>query len=142
MFLYVRKQTYHVPRVRINQKVNAFIMWNFLAYYFFYVKTMIRSSHPEVFFGKGVLKICSKFIGEQQCRSAISIKLLCFATLLKSHFGMGVLLYICCIFSEHLFLRTPLDGCFWMIYVDFQTRISVPLTYQISLFCRLSVLRY
>ena len=33
-------------------------------------------------------------------------------TLLKSHFGMGVLLSICCIFSENLFLRTPLDGCF------------------------------
>ena len=29
-------------------------------------------------------------------------------TLLKSNFGMGVLLEICCIFSEHLFLRTPL----------------------------------
>ena len=37
----------------------------------------------------------------------------CKATLLKSHFGMGILLKICCIFSEHLFLRTPLDGCFW-----------------------------
>ena len=34
------------------------------------------------------------------------------ATLLKSHFSMGVLLQICCIFSEHLFLRTPLDGYF------------------------------
>ena len=34
----------------------------------------------------------------------------CKATLLKSHFGMGV--QICCIFSEHLFLRTPLEGCF------------------------------
>ena len=34
------------------------------------------------------------------------------ATLLKSHFGMGVLLYISCIFSEHLFLRTPPGGCF------------------------------
>ena len=34
----------------------------------------------------------------------------------KLHFGMGVLLYIkfaACIFSEHIFLRTPLDGCFW-----------------------------
>ena len=28
------------------------------------------------------------------------------ATLLKSLFGMGVLLYNCCIYSEHLFLRT------------------------------------
>ena len=23
--------------------------------------------------------------------------------------------FICCIFSEHFFLRTPLDGCFWTI---------------------------
>ena len=65
-----------------------------------------RSSRPEVFLGKSVLK----FIGEHPCRTAISIKLL--ATLLKSHFGMGVLLLICCIFSEHLFLRAPLSGCF------------------------------
>ena len=34
------------------------------------------------------------------------------AILLKSHFGMGVLLQICCIFSEHLFSRTPQSGCF------------------------------
>ena len=38
-----------------------------------------RSSPPEVFLGKAVLKICSKFTGEHPCRSAISIKLLCFA---------------------------------------------------------------
>ena len=34
-----------------------------------------RSSHPEVFLVKGVLKICSKFTGERPCRSVISIKL-------------------------------------------------------------------
>ena len=34
-----------------------------------------RSSHPEVFLGKGVLKICSRFTGEHPCRSAISKKL-------------------------------------------------------------------
>ena len=34
-----------------------------------------RSSHPEVFLGKGFLKICSKSTGEHQCRSANSIKL-------------------------------------------------------------------
>ena len=34
-----------------------------------------RSSSPEVFLGKSVLKICSKFTGEQTCRSVISIKL-------------------------------------------------------------------
>ena len=34
----------------------------------------------------------------------------------KLHFGIGAILYIksaACIFSEHIFLRTPLDGCFW-----------------------------
>ena len=35
---------------------------------------LIRS-RPEVFLGKYVLKICSKFTGEHPCQSAISIKL-------------------------------------------------------------------
>ena len=34
-----------------------------------------RSSHPEVFLGKSILKIWSKFTGEHPCQSAISIKL-------------------------------------------------------------------
>ena len=34
-----------------------------------------RSSRPEVFLGKDVLKIRSKFTGEHPCRSVISIKL-------------------------------------------------------------------
>ena len=33
---------------------------------------LVKSSHPEVFLGKGVLKICSKFTREHPCRSAIS----------------------------------------------------------------------
>ena len=32
---------------------------------------------------------------------------------------MGVLLQICCIFSDHLFLGTPLGGCFWSMCVQF-----------------------
>ena len=32
---------------------------------------LIRSSPPEVFWGKNALKICSKFTGEHPCRSAI-----------------------------------------------------------------------
>ena len=35
------------------------------------------SSPPEMFLGKGVVKICSRFTGEHPCRSEISIKLLC-----------------------------------------------------------------
>ena len=34
-----------------------------------------RSSPPEVFLGKGVLKICNKFTGEHPWQSVISIKL-------------------------------------------------------------------
>ena len=33
------------------------------------------SSHPEVFLGKGFLKLCRKFTGEHPCRSVISKKL-------------------------------------------------------------------
>ena len=40
-----------------------------------------RSSHPEVFLGKGILKICRKFTGEHPWRSVISIKLLIEITL-------------------------------------------------------------
>ena len=36
-----------------------------------------RSSPPEVFTGKGVLKICSKFTREHPCRCVILIRLLC-----------------------------------------------------------------
>ena len=36
----------------------------------------IRSSPPEVFLGKGILKICSIFTGEHPSQSVISIKLL------------------------------------------------------------------
>ena len=41
------------------------------------VMSQVRSSQPEVFLGKYVLKICSKFTGEHPCKSAISVKLLC-----------------------------------------------------------------
>ena len=37
------------------------------------------------------------------------VALRCKATLLKSDVGRGAFLYICCIFLEHLFLRTPLE---------------------------------
>ena len=35
-----------------------------------------RNIHPQVFLGKGVLKICSKFTREHGCGNVISIKLL------------------------------------------------------------------
>ena len=50
-----------------NNKENVFFNIYFI---------ILRSSHQEVFFEKGVLKICSKSTGEQPCRNVISIKVL------------------------------------------------------------------
>ena len=47
-----------------------------------------RSSPSEVFLGKGILNIYSKFIGEHLCRSVISIKL-------QSNFTEIVLQHVC-----------------------------------------------
>ena len=58
-----------------------------------------RSSRPEVFLVKGVLKICRKFTGEDPCQSAISIKLQ--RNLIEIALRESVLLQIYCIFSEH-----------------------------------------
>ena len=41
----------------------------------FFQKTMIRSSYPEVFFDKDILKIHIKFTWKHSCRSIIWIKL-------------------------------------------------------------------
>ena len=69
-----------------------------------------RSSHPEVFYEKDVLKICSKFTWEHPCRSAISIKLLSnFIKIALWHgFCPANLLHI----FRNLFLGTTLAGCF------------------------------
>ena len=87
-----------------------------------YVLTF-RSSRSEVFLVKGVLKICSKFKGECPCRCVI---------LIKFHLGMGALLSSCCIFSERLLLRTPLDGCFWTFSVTY-FECSSKFTYHIEI---------
>ena len=54
-------------------------------------------------------------VGLKQPSRSVLIKR-CSESLLKSHFGMGVLLQICCIDSEHFFLRTPLEGCFLLVF--------------------------
>ena len=71
---------------------------------------MIRSSHPWMFLGKGILKIFNKFTGEYPCRSAISIKLLCNFTEITHRHGCSPINLL------HIF-RTPFprntsDGLF------------------------------
>ena len=66
-----------------------------------------RSSHPEVFVGKGVLEICNKLKGEHPCRSEISIKLQKQRFLSKSNFIEIALQYGCFpINLLHLFQNT------------------------------------
>ena len=77
--------------------------------------SQFRSSHPDVF--KVVLKICSKFTGKHPHRSVFS------------NFGVGVLLYICCIFSKHLFIRTPLGDYFCQFNFIF-CRMSLPSKFE------------
>ena len=45
-----------------------------------------------------------------------------YASLLNSHFCMGDLLWICCVFAEHLFWATSMEGCFWTFTPKQETR--------------------
>ena len=89
--------------VEILKVKNGFSAWK-------YEKCYSRSSHPEVFLRKVVLKICSRFTGEDPCWSAILTNLQ--SSLIEitlRHWCSPVnLLQV----AEHLFWRTALDGCF------------------------------
>ena len=63
-------------------------------------RSIFRSSHPEVFLKKGVLKICSKFTGEHPCQSVISIKL-------QSNFIEITLRHGCSLVNLLPYFRTP-----------------------------------
>ena len=65
-----------------------------------YYSPLYRSSHPEVFLGKGVLKLCIKFTGEHPCRSGISIKL-------QSNFIKITLQQVCSPVNLLNIFRTP-----------------------------------
>ena len=107
----------------------------------FYVS---KSSHPEVFLGKGVLKICSKFTGERPCRSAISIKLqsnfieitfrhecspVNLLNIFRTPFLMNTSgrLLLCLLSRKNWLLK---HGCFWQMLLLFlyttSMRIHIP----------------
>ena len=65
-----------------------------------------------------------------------------FATLLKSHIGMDALLYICCKFSEHLFLITSLkntSGRLLLVHQPHFHRFHFHFCYLNSYFFKLSL---
>ena len=99
-------------------------VFQFMFTNWFYQKILImiyRKSHPEVFLGKGFLKIYSKFTGEHPCRNAISTKL-------QRNFIEIKLRHECSpVNLLQLFLRKPLGGCFWIsvLYVLLHTIYGV-----------------
>ena len=76
------------------------IIHHFLSLVDFWFITNFRSSPPEVFLGKGVLKIFSKFAREHPCQSVISIKL-------QSNFIEITLRHWCSPVNLLHILRTP-----------------------------------
>ena len=77
-------------------------------------KTSLQSQKQS---SRGVLrKRCSKNM--QQIYRRTAMQKCDLGMKVQSNFSMGVLLWICCIFSEHLFLRTPLDGYFWQLILN------------------------
>ena len=97
------KQIYESINQSINQSIKLLL--------YLQKRWKYRSSHPEVFLEKDVLKICSKFTWEHLCWSAISVKLVCnFIEITFQHGCSPVnLLHI----FRAPFLGTPLGGCFW-----------------------------
>ena len=63
------------------------------------LRNIYRSSHPEVFLRRGVLKICSKFTREHPCQSAISIKSHIFRTPFPRNTSGWLRLYIKVLFQ-------------------------------------------
>ena len=79
-----------------------------------------RASLPEVFWRKGVLKICSKFTGEQACRSAVSIKL-------RSNFIEMAFRHACSPVNLLHIFRTafPRNSSGWLLLVSLASARSV-----------------
>ena len=75
----------------------------------------VRSSRQDVFLGKGVLKMCSKFTGEHPCRSVISIKFLC-------NFTEIALRHVCSpVNLLHIFRTSfPKNTSAWLLLENFQ----------------------
>ena len=97
-----------------------------------------RSSPPEVFLGKGVLKICNRFTGEHPWRSAISIKL-------KSNFIEIALRHGCCSVNLLHIFRTPFpkntSGGLFLEFQEYYSGYNVHLYSYFSVVATLEMLK-
>ena len=92
------------------------------------LKRQIRSNPPQVFLGKRVLKICSKFTGEHPCRSVTSRKLICnFSEIAFRHGCSPVYL--------QLLFRKPFYG--WLLLIDLGLKAKVTIEGFLNLYIHL-----
>ena len=79
---------------------------------------IFRSSHPELFYKKVVLKDFAQF-ESYICRSLLCSRVAGWKppTVLKRDPSTGVVLWILRNFQEHLFYETPVNGCFCILYL-------------------------
>ena len=98
-------------------KITCIVIWNYFIKYR-QTLTLLRSSPPEAFLGKCVLKICSKFIGEHPYRSLVSIKL-------QSNFIEIKLWYGCFLVNLLLVFRTsfPMNTSRWLLLIVAELRL-------------------
>ena len=89
----INKQNHKQVKIKLNTLKRSFLFFIYFSLLNEQVHKL-RSSHPQVFLGKGVLKISGKFTGEYS-PSEVRFQSSC----MQRNF-----------FSEHLFLRTPLDS--------------------------------
>ena len=126
--MFVKKLFTYLTRAYLKSKRCFNVKYSI---YYFYMKTKIladfqicisvslkkvsRSSPAEVFLGKGVLKICSKFTWEHPCRSVISIKL-------QSNFIEITLRHGCSLVNLiHIFRTTFYKNTFGRLILDIQS---------------------
>ena len=71
-----------------------------------------RSSPPEVFLGKGVLQICSKFTGKHPCQRVISIKFIFLCVFIEITLPHGCSLVNLLHISRTSFYKNTFGGLF------------------------------
>ena len=106
----------YLTRNYFDYFMESWKVYSYIQLHFRIVIVIFRSSRPEVFSKKSVLRNFIKFTGKHQCQSLLFNKVtgLRPATLFKKrNSGTGVFLWIVGNFWEHLLLQNTSVGCLW-----------------------------
>ena len=123
------------PRAHISKSKRCFIMK------FSYEDEDIRSSRPEVFCKKGILRNFSKFTGKHLCQSLLfnNVAGLRPATLFKKR-----LWHRCFPVNFAKFLRTPffIEHLWWLLLYTHSARLESEIAKHIRFFPKISLKYY